>query len=117
MKTTTVEKLPKCDFCHKPAKYDTPTYCGSWAYVCPTHFETHCVPNNIGKELVERKQQSDQNRLVKGTLQNTLEDILFDGLMEVECCNCGETKNLEPDACGQYKCGCGCDVTIPVLPM
>lgn len=32
---------PKCDFCNQPAKYDTQTKLGPWAFVCDAHLATY----------------------------------------------------------------------------
>jgi hypothetical protein len=33
---------PICDFCGKPAEYDSKTDIGPWAYVCIECFRTRC---------------------------------------------------------------------------
>jgi len=46
----TVERLPKCDFCGKIARYDGRTkHGGHWAYMCESCFAIHGVGLGLGK--------------------------------------------------------------------
>ena len=44
-----VTKIPKCDFCDKPAYADGKTTMGPWAYMCKTHFDMYGVGLGLGK--------------------------------------------------------------------
>jgi hypothetical protein len=46
---TTVEWLPKCDFCIKDAKYDGKTQMGPWAHMCAGCFRAYGVGLGLGK--------------------------------------------------------------------
>ncbi len=52
-----VSKLPKCDFCARSAKYDGKTQHGSWANMCPSHFDFWGVGLGLGRgqELILKK--------------------------------------------------------------
>lgn len=45
----TVERLPKCDFCEKIARYDGRTKNGQWAYMCEGCFAICGVGLGLGK--------------------------------------------------------------------
>jgi len=46
----TVERLPKCDFCGRIARYDGRTkHGGHWAYMCEACFAIHGVGLGLGK--------------------------------------------------------------------
>lgn len=50
-----VARLPKCDFCDSPAKYDAVTLMGPWANMCPAHFKMHSLGRlglGVGQELI-----------------------------------------------------------------
>lgn len=47
----------KCDFCKKPATYDTKTVLGPWAYVCDEHFEKYSVKTEGLYKKVEPPEQ------------------------------------------------------------
>lgn len=49
-----VQKLPKCDFCEKNARYDAKTFQGPWANMC--HY--HWIENAQYKTLGEGKGQN-----------------------------------------------------------
>lgn len=44
-----VLQLPKCQFCHKDAKYDAKIRMGPWAYMCPCHFGLYGGELGLGK--------------------------------------------------------------------
>jgi glutaredoxin len=51
-----VVTLPGCDFCHAPARYDTKTTQGPWAYACGACYERHGVGRlglGLGQMLVQ----------------------------------------------------------------
>lgn len=56
-KQAVVSKLPKCDFCSDPAKYDAKTRMGYWASMCAAHYIRYGVGLGIGKgqELILAK--------------------------------------------------------------
>lgn len=59
-----VAKLPKCDFCNLPAKYDGKTLQGYWAYMCEAHHRCFGVLGlGIGK---------GQRLIVKGQVKRNL---------------------------------------------
>lgn len=47
--STTVSRIPKCDFCSNPAYADGKTITGPWANMCGSHFEAHGVGLGTGK--------------------------------------------------------------------
>jgi len=56
-------------------------------------------------------------RIVQGIedqSMETLEAVFMDlQFREVECPECGDCRNLEPDATGTFDCECGVTVRIP----
>lgn len=50
----TVSRIPECDFCDAPAKYDGKTKYGPWANMCGTCFVRHGIGLGLGRgqELV-----------------------------------------------------------------
>lgn len=49
MTTANVAELPRCNFCHKTARFDGATTMGPWAYMCSYHFKEHGVGLGTGK--------------------------------------------------------------------
>jgi len=45
----TVERLPKCDFCGRIARYDGRTKDGRWAYMCEGCFAIRGIGLGLGK--------------------------------------------------------------------
>jgi hypothetical protein len=54
VRTAFVDKLPKCDFCKKSAKYDGVMAGGHWAFMCYVHFSQYGIGLGtvIGQRLV-----------------------------------------------------------------
>jgi hypothetical protein len=54
---TEVSRMPKCDFCPYPARYDFRTPLGPWANACRDHFVAYGGELGLGKgqKLVLRK--------------------------------------------------------------
>lgn len=48
MKEVQMDKLPKCDFCYKMARYDAKTIEGCWAYMCEEHWNEHAASKDLG---------------------------------------------------------------------
>lgn len=46
--TTTVTRLPHCDFCRRFASYDAKTVDGPWAYQCERHYAINGVGLGLG---------------------------------------------------------------------
>lgn len=36
-------RIPKCDFCEKPATMDGKTVLGPWAYMCNEHIQEYAI--------------------------------------------------------------------------
>jgi hypothetical protein len=112
MKTKTVSVLPKCDFCGKDAKYDVPTKHGPWGNLCGSCYKNHAAFNacTVGTQFEQRtptKNNADQ-AIKTAKLLTSLEDMVFDSVMDLECPSCGENRSLEPDFSGTFTCeGCG----------
>ncbi len=113
MKKVRMSKLPKCNFCNRPAKYDAPTVTGSWAYMCALDYEEKGA-GTMGSELVEGIAEPLECESIAGII-DTEQSMLNDELI-VQCPKCKEIKRLELDACGTYNCeGCGHVISIPSL--
>lgn len=133
MKTVYLEKLPKCDYedvtpgCLGEATYDAPTISGGrWAHMCEHHYEMFKSPiaEQVGCKLAQRElAKPKEGKPVLGLepgIENLeyWENVLFDGLREVECPECGDIKNVEPDANYTFTCECcGVKVKCPTPPM
>ena len=52
IKTTIVDKLPKCGFCEEPAEYDGKTKLGHWGCMCQHHFDQYGIGLGLGQKLV-----------------------------------------------------------------
>jgi hypothetical protein len=120
MKQVKMQKIPKCDFCDQPAKYDAPTIGGPWANMCPVHYKKNGHPHSsgLGSILIQApKQQPKQDKVVVGiedTSIETLEAVMMDSQnREIECPECGSGKDVEPDANYIYTCECGVKVQVP----
>lgn len=53
--TVEVSKLPQCNFCNLPARYDSALIAGAWAYVCTEHWVTYTnkkLGTGYGQRLV-----------------------------------------------------------------
>lgn len=118
MKTIKVTEIPKCDLCDKPAAglYDTPIGAigNSWGNLCEECLDSSgsrevceqigskriigaVAPTNEDKELYEANDISDPMDILAELCNR-----------ELECPQCGETKEVEPDFSGEYQCeGCG----------
>lgn len=119
MKTKAVAKLPKCDFCGKDAIYDVPTKQGPWGNLCEGCYKIHSG-SEIGTKFQQRepKTHNTDNKVKAAVIVSSLEDCVFDSIMEVECPECGEGRNVEPDADYTFECeGCGqkCKVNNPLF--
>jgi hypothetical protein len=71
-----------------------------------------------GTTFKERPQQKDQGCVVKA-VEPGLDDLEYwsaivmgDG-RHIECPECGESREVEPDATYTYLCGCGVTVKVP----
>lgn len=107
MKTKLVSVLPKCDICGSPAVYDSPTKQGPWANMCETCYNRH--KTGIGTKFKLRIPSDDNkdNKVLAAKLITSLEDMIFDPIVEWKCPSCGEINSLEPDASGVVVCdGC-----------
>ena len=127
MKTKKVNELPKCSFKNDyphpngdDAIYDAPVVpSGSWAYMCK---ECGMSRGNLKMatklELRNEISKSTNPKIQMGIEENSLEyweNVLMDGLREIECPECGESRNMEPDATGVFKCeGCHAQVRCPM---
>lgn len=103
-----VEKLPKCDFCDKPAHYDGKTIMGPWAHMCEEHFAKYGVGLGTGKgqKLIPRKALGEAEE-IRGVPEKekrvimTEEDLEAAALEDVwypKCPYCGAETPAEPDA-------------------
>jgi hypothetical protein len=108
-----VEKLPKCNFCDKPALYDAKTRMGPWAYMCEEHFKQHGLGRlgtGFGQRLRPRKALGEAEKL-RGEPEkelsitmtgDDLETATFDGVWYPTCPYCGAETPAEPDAHAVY---------------
>ena len=108
-----VEKLPKRDFCDKPALYDAKTRMGPWAYMCDEHFKQHGLGRlgtGFGQRLRPRKALGEAEKL-RGAPEkelsvtmtgDDLETATFDGVWYPTCPYCGAETPAEPDAHAVY---------------
>ena len=44
-----IQRERMCDFCRNKADYDGRTTLGTWAYMCPIHFEMYGVGLGLGR--------------------------------------------------------------------
>lgn len=115
MKKVKVTRIPACDFCGKPAKYDAPTLDGRWGNMCVDCYGGKTKPDSIGSEYVLHVQQPKQDKTVQGTEESSMEEIVFAGDRMIGCPECGDSRAVEPDADYTYTCECGVNVKCPVL--
>jgi len=113
VKIKTVATLPKCDICGEEAKYDVPTTKGrKWANLCEKHYKIYgtkdaFIMGTQFKKRIPTTTNADQE-IKEAVLLTSMEDMVFDGMAELECPSCGESRSLEPDFSGKFTCeGCG----------
>jgi len=105
-----VRKLPYCDFCKRegkdqPAKYDSPTIFGPWAYLCEHHFKR--VGRKFGAtQLIKIKKREPKRRFDEMPVVTV--PLTLDSVATVRCPYCGQPRNVEPDANYTVECfSCG----------
>lgn len=111
-----VEKLPKCDFCDKPALYDGRTIMGPWAHMCEEHFKMYGVGLGVGKgqKLVARKALAEAEKIRMPEYEeqsvtmteDDLETATLEDLWYPICPYCGAETPAEPDAHAVYCQAC-----------
>lgn len=116
MKIKIVNELPKCDFCKLEAYYDAPTFSGSWAYMCAACLAQNGRDIEIGFKFKKRikKNPKEKNKVLQGKILTSMENMVFDSLMDVECPSCGELIRLECDFHGTFTCE-GCNQKVKVI--
>jgi hypothetical protein len=100
-----VKELPKCDIkgCNKEATYDVPTDAGSWGYLCEEHYRLHGKAGGNRLYVIQKKEKKH----IEGTPKVRTkyeQDVWGDTTATVKCPNCGQSRNVEPDA--NYVCEC-----------
>jgi len=111
MKQVKMLKLPDCQFCGKVGAYDAKmkNY-SSWACFCESCYKAKADKRIPASRLVLMPpQQEATGKTVKGIILTSMEDMIFDSVIEVECPECQEVRTMEPDSTG-YLCTCGCRV-------
>jgi len=111
-----VEKLPKCDFCDKPALYDGKTIMGPWAHMCEEHFKQYGVGLGTGRgqKLIPRKALAEaekirgepEKELSVTMTEDDLETATFEDVWYPVCPYCGAATPAEPDAHAVYCQAC-----------
>ena len=109
MKQTKMSTIPKCDLCGDDASYDAPSKQGPWGYFCINCYEEHAIIGQGTELVLKPPQKPATGKFVKGRILTSMEDMMMDSVIEVECTNCGEVRNMEPDS-SSYQCECGCKV-------
>lgn len=119
-----VTDMPKCDFCkEKDGIYDGQTFSGSWANMCDDCLDQNAdrvqvKMSGIKRELHVPAEPKNDGRVVKGIDTNMEEVITMDEMREVKCPDCGELRNVEPDADYTFTCeGCGVKVKVEDIMM
>lgn len=111
-----VDKLPKCDFCSKPATYDAKTTMGPWAHMCEDHYLRHGIGLGVGKgqKLIPRKALGEAEKIrgeppkelsVRMT-EADLEAATLEDMWYPVCPYCGASTPAEPDAHAVYCQAC-----------
>jgi len=111
MKTVKLQKLPNCQFCDELASYDAKMLnYSSWAYFCESCYsklaDKRMPPSKLA---LAPKRQEPTGKIVKGIVLTSMEDMMFDSVIEISCSECSEERTMEPDSTG-YLCSCGCKV-------
>lgn len=126
MKTVYFEKLPRCDYenldCTGNAVYDAPTIDGPWAHMCEHHYKIFAasMADKIGCKLAQRDKVEEKSGEAQMGIEPNYDDleywenVLIEGLREIKCPECSESRSMEPDATGVFTCeGCGIRVKCP----
>jgi len=83
--------------CNKEAMFDDKTIYGPWANLCEADQKRFGV--GIGFRFEKRvKIAAKKTNCVPVVTIPLSEDALFDGVAEVQCPHCGESRTVEPDA-------------------
>jgi len=113
VKEIKMTKIPKCDFCGKPALYDAPTRNGPWGYMCSGCYADHGTKGGLGSKLVVSKGlniSEEDKKKKKKTVMPTMEDMemaVMDGVWYPKCPYCGCENGCEPDGESVFCDDCG----------
>jgi hypothetical protein len=68
-----VSRIPKCDFCDKPALYDGKTNRGPWGYMCEEDFKANGLGLGLGRG--QKLVQAPKEVKVKKTYKEWLQEV------------------------------------------
>jgi len=69
-KQVVVSTLPQCNFCEKPARYDSPVIVfggTAWAFTCPQHWRAKRVSTQLGTGYGQRLVLPSEGDRIKDT--------------------------------------------------
>lgn len=93
-----------CDVCGETTDvmYDTKTTLGPWGNICSKCYPKYGTPLGTMFVLTQPSEPADEELTAK--VNTDFDEALMDGIMEIECPNCGSTRAMEPDACCTVVC-------------